>query len=114
MPPSIEDRLTDILTSIIRIELVISNKTLAEFQSDIISRAAAERFLEIVCEASRKLPDDLKQQAPHIPWRQMIDFGNILRHAYHTTKTELVWEIINNDLPALKTFVEDYIRRAKP
>ncbi|MGB3864137.1 MAG: HepT-like ribonuclease domain-containing protein [Xanthobacteraceae bacterium] len=113
MPPSIEDRLTDILTSIIRIELVVSGKTLAEFQSDIISRAAAERFLEIVCEASRKLPDDLKQQASHIPWRQMIDFGNILRHAYHTTKTELVWEIINNDLPALKVFVEDYLRRAK-
>ncbi len=113
MPPSIEDRLTDILTSIIRIELIVSGQTLAEFQSDVISRAAAERFLEIVCEASRKLPDDLKQQAPHIPWRQMIDFGNILRHAYHSTKTELVWEIITNDLPALKIFVEDYIRHAK-
>ncbi len=113
MPPSIEDRLTDILTSIIRIELIVSGQTLAEFQSDVISRAAAERFLEIVCEASRKLPDDLKQQAPHIPWRQMIDFGNILCHAYHSTKTELVWEIITNDLPALKIFVEDYIRHAK-
>lgn len=107
MPPSIEDRLTDILTSIMQIELIVSGKTLTDFKSDIISRAAAERFLEIICEASRKLPDDLKQQASHIPWRQMIDFGNILRHAYHATRTELVWDIIKNDLPALKTFVED-------
>jgi uncharacterized protein with HEPN domain len=107
MPPSVEDRLTDILASIRQIELIISGKALTDFESDIISRAAAERFLEIVCEASRKLPDDLKQQAPHIPWRQMIDFGNILRHAYHATRTELVWDIIKNDLPALKAFVAD-------
>lgn len=106
MPPSIEDRLTDILTSITRIELVVSGKTLTDFESDIISRAAAERFLEIICEASRRLPDDLKQQASHIPWRQMIDFGNILRHACHATRTELIWDIIKNDLPALKAFIE--------
>lgn len=113
MAPSIEDRLTDILTSIKQIELIVSGKTLTDFESDIISRAAAERFLEIVCEASRKLPDGLKQQASHIPWRQMIDFGNILRHAYHTTRTELVWDIVKNDLPALKAFIEGHEGRTE-
>lgn len=111
MPPSVEDRLTDILTSITQIELIVSGKTLTDFESDIISRAAAERFLEIICEASRKLPDDLKQQASQIPWRQMIDFGNILRHAYHATRTELVWDIIKNDLPALQAFIEGRAER---
>jgi len=106
MPPSIEDRLTDILTAIERIELVVSEKTFDDFESDIISRAAVERFLEIVCEASRKLPNDLKQQTPHIPWRKMINFGNILRHAYHATRAEVVWDIITNDLLVLKVFIQ--------
>ena len=113
MPSSIEDRLTDILASIMQIELIVSGKSFTDFESDIISRAAAERFLEIVCEASRRLPDDLKQQASHIPWRQMIDFGNILRHAYHATRTELVWDIIKSDLPALKTFIEGHKGRTE-
>lgn len=113
MPPSIEDRLTDILASIMQIELIVSGKSFTDFESDIISRAAAERFLKIVCEASRRLPDDLKQQASHIPWRQMIDFGNILRHAYHATRTELVWDIIKSDLPALKAFIEGHRGRTE-
>jgi uncharacterized protein with HEPN domain len=41
----------------------------------------------------------------------MIDFGNILRHAYHATRTELVWDIIKNDLPALKAFIEGRAER---
>ena len=64
MPPSIEDRLTDILASIMQIELIVSGKSFTDFESDIISRAAAERFLEIVCEASRRLPDDLSSRRP--------------------------------------------------
>ena len=40
----------------------------------------------------------------------MIDFGNLLRHAYHTTKAEIVWDIIENHLPPLKAFAERRIR----
>jgi len=40
----------------------------------------------------------------------MIDFGNVLRHAYHTTKVDLVWDIVQNHLPPLKSFAERRIR----
>jgi uncharacterized protein with HEPN domain len=40
----------------------------------------------------------------------MIDFGNLLRHAYHTTQAEIVWDIIENYLPPLKSVVERRIR----
>jgi uncharacterized protein with HEPN domain len=71
-----------------------------------------ERLLEIVCEASRTIPDKIKQDEPGIDWRKMIDFGNLLRHAYHTTKPEIVWDIIRNHLPPLKSLVERRIRAA--
>ena len=84
--------------------------TLERFASDITIRAATERFLEIVCEASRQLPNDIKQREPQIAWRKMVDFGNLLRHAYQSTKTEFVWDIVQNDLPTLKAFVERSIQ----
>ncbi len=110
MPPTVEDRLSDILASISQIERITSGMTPELFASDITVRAATERFLEIVCEASRRLPDEIKQQEPGISWRKMIDFGNLLRHAYQSTKTEFVWDIVQNDLPPLKAFVERSIR----
>jgi uncharacterized protein with HEPN domain len=67
-------------------------------------------LLEIVCEASRTIPDKTKQDEPGIDWRKMIDIGNLLRHAYHTTKAEIVWDIIENHLPPLKSFAERRIR----
>jgi uncharacterized protein with HEPN domain len=73
-----------------------------QFASDRRARLLTERLLEIVCEASRTIPDKIKQDEPGIDWRKMIDFGNLLRHAYHTTKPEIVWDIIQNHLPAFE------------
>jgi uncharacterized protein with HEPN domain len=106
MPPSAEDRLRDILSAIEKIERATSDMNLSEFADDEIVRAATERFLGVVCEASLRLPDSIKQQATGIDWRNMNDFANLLRHAYHSTKVDTVWSIIQNHLPALKSFVE--------
>lgn len=67
---------------------------------------AIERFLEIVCEAAHKLPQEIKQAAPDIDWRAMNDFANLLRHAYHATNVDIVWNIVQHHLPALRAFVE--------
>jgi uncharacterized protein with HEPN domain len=62
---------------------------------------------------SVKFPDDIKDQEPQIAWRKMVDFGNLLRHAYQSTKIEFIWDIVRNDLPALKAFVERTTRTSK-
>ena len=72
---------------------------------------ATERLLEIVCEASRRLPGKLKQSDSTIDWQRMIDFGNVLRHAYHAIRVDIVWDIVQNDLPALKSFAVHNIER---
>ena len=112
MPPTVEDRLQDILEAITETENVIQGVDVAQFTSDRRMRLLIERLLEIVCEASRALPDTIKRDEPNIDWRKMTDFGNLLRHAYHTTKADLVWDIIQNHLPPLKSFVESRIRAA--
>ena len=104
MPPSVEDRLRDILEAITEIEEMLAGSNLDLFTADKMRRKATERYLEVICEA-RRLTDDVKREAPNIDWRKMIDFGNVLRHAYHATRVDIIWDIIQNDLPALKSFV---------
>ena len=105
MPPTVEDRLRDILEAIGEIEAMLAGSTLDLFAPDKMRRMATERYLEVICEAARRLTDDVKREAPNIDWRKMIDFGNVLRHAYHATRVDIIWDIIQNDLPALKSFV---------
>jgi uncharacterized protein with HEPN domain len=89
---------------------MLAGMRLEQFSSDNVRRMATERYLEIVCEAARNLPDQVKQATSDIDWRKMNDFANLLRHAYHATKVEVVWDIIQHHLPALKAFVELQIR----
>jgi len=110
MPPTVEDRLRDILEAITEIQDVVRGISFAQFSPDRRARLLIERLLEIVCEASRTIPEKIKQEEADIDWRRMIDFGNLLRHAYHTTQAEVVWDIIENHLAPLKSVVERRIR----
>jgi uncharacterized protein with HEPN domain len=110
MPPTAEDRLRDIVETVAEIEDLMRGIDLEQFKSDRRTRLATERLLEIVCEASRTVPDAVKQLAPDIDWRKMIDFGNLLRHAYHRTEAEVPWEIVRTHLPPLKSFAESRLR----
>jgi uncharacterized protein with HEPN domain len=110
MPPTVEDRLRDILEAIGEIQGLMQGVSFDQFTSDRHKRLLIEPLLEIVCEASRTIPENIKQEEPNIDWRKMIDFGNVLRHAYHTTKVDLVWNIVQNHLPPLKSFAERRVR----
>jgi uncharacterized protein with HEPN domain len=90
MPPTVEDRLRDILEAIIEIEELLASSSLDRFATDKTSRRATERYLEVICEATRAIPDEVKRDESAIDWRKMIDFGNLLRHAYHTTNPEII------------------------
>jgi uncharacterized protein with HEPN domain len=61
----------------------VSHGNFQRFDGDRGSQMIVERGLEIVSDASRSLPDELKQRHPEIPWRQVSDIGNKLRHEYH-------------------------------
>ena len=110
MPPTVEDRLRDILEAITEIEDMLAGGNLDLFTADKMRRMATERYLEVICEAARRLTDDVKKEAPDIEWQRMVDFGNPLRHAYHATDVSIVWEIVQDHLPPLKSFVERRIQ----
>jgi len=74
MPPTVEDRLRDILETIIEIEDMLAGSSLDLFTADKMRRMATERYLEVACEAMRKLTDEVKRDAPNIEWQKMNRF----------------------------------------
>jgi uncharacterized protein with HEPN domain len=63
---------------------------------------AVERGLEIISEASRHVPADLKALTPDIPWRQIAAIGNLLRHEYQRADIAATWNIIEATCPRLR------------
>lgn len=111
MPPTLADRVRHILQAIEDIERALAGKSEEAFAADHFLRLAIERLLEIICEASRHISDDIKKREPAIPWPKVVDFGNRLRHAYHQIDTGIVWNIIQHDLPPLKAFAERVLQK---
>ncbi|MBI1868737.1 MAG: DUF86 domain-containing protein [Methylocystis sp.] len=98
--------IVEILDEIAWIAEVTAGKSLADFKADRAARYIVERSIEIISEASRRIPAELKALRPEIDWRGIGDIGNALRHEYHATSAKIVWEVTQNDLPPLKAAVE--------
>ena len=113
MPPSLGDRLAHILTAIEDIRALLSDRSPTDFESDLMLRMAVERLFEIISEASRFIPEDMKAKQNDIAWQRMADLGNWLRHAYHRIDAEILWNIAENDLDPLKHFVEQIVRTGR-
>ena len=110
MPPrSPRQRLEDMKAAIAATESFIAGRSFADFQADRMLQRALERNIEIVSEASRHLPDDMKDRHPSIPWRKVRDIGNVLRHGYEIVEPRVIWTIVTDDLAPLKAAVDAMI-----
>lgn len=81
------------------------------FAADLRAVYAVTRCLEIISEASRRLPEELKARHPAIAWRQMAAAGNVYRHNYEDVAAHLVWETVQQALPPLRAVVENETAR---
>jgi uncharacterized protein with HEPN domain len=84
----------------------VSGFELASFCADPRTVYAVTRCLEIISEASRRLPDELKARHPTIAWKEMAGAGNVYRHDYEDVAASYVWVTVQNDLQPLRTVVE--------
>ncbi|MEJ0075102.1 MAG: HepT-like ribonuclease domain-containing protein [Alphaproteobacteria bacterium] len=96
----------DILDAIDNLERVLAGKTFHDFEGDWLLRRGVERGIEIISEASRRIPAAMKEQYPQIPWRDVTSIGNILRHQYHSISVPIIWQVIGKDLPPSKAAIQ--------
>jgi uncharacterized protein with HEPN domain len=104
-------RLTDIRDNIDAITEFTAAMTLADYVRDRKTVYAVTRALEIISEASRRLPEVLKQRHPAIDWTGVAAVGNVYRHEYDVVDNALVWYTIQHELPPLRVVVTEELRQ---
>lgn len=98
--------LTDILEAMSAIEEFVEGIDFETFVNDDMRSSAIIRKFEIIGEAAKSIPDDVKQRYPEIPWREMAGFRDKLIHLYFGIKYELVWETIKVRIPQVKPMIQ--------
>jgi len=76
------------------------------FRDDLLRFYAVTRCLEIISEASRRLPDETKARHPTIAWKEMAGAGSVYRHNYEDVAVAYVWVTIHDHLPPPRIAIE--------
>lgn len=107
-------RLRHIIDSIDGIVEATTGLDDAEITGSFVLMRALERALQIVSEACKELPPELRASEPAVPWSDIIGIGNILRHEYHRVRDETLLDILAVHLPALKRVAVGMLKRLEP
>lgn len=95
-------RIHDMLDNIGYVREATAGLTLETFLKQRIVQLATERAIGIISEASRHVPDEMKETQPDIPWRKIAGIGNVLRHDYRNVAAPIIWNLIQNDFASLE------------
>ena len=81
-----------------------------DFQKDAKTVYAVVRALEIVGEAVKKIPDEVKNKYPKLPWRDIAGMRDKLIHEYFGVKLKVVWVTLKEDIPTLRPEFEKILK----
>jgi uncharacterized protein with HEPN domain len=98
--------LNDILYHIDLAESFVAGRDYDAIRDDLVRLYAVTRCLEIISEASRRLPDEMKTRHPGIAWQEMAAAGNVYRHDYEDVAARRVWDTLRLALPPLRIVIE--------
>jgi uncharacterized protein with HEPN domain len=103
MPRDYKQQLDDILQAITFIREYIQGMDYEAFEADRKTQHAVIRNLEVIGEAARVVPDEIKEKAEGIEWHKIIALRNILIHEYFGVSLKIVWDVIQNKLDAVES-----------
>ena len=103
--------LRHILDSIGKVERYLQDFDFEKYRADDKTIDAVVRNVEIIGEASNNLTREFRSHTTNIEWRKIIATRNRIIHGYATVDLEIIWNITQNDLPKLKTEIEDILEK---
>jgi uncharacterized protein with HEPN domain len=103
--------LEDIETACQKVLRFTAGSTFKQFTKDDEKFDAVLRNLEIIGEAIKHIPDEIQRQYPLVKWRKIAGFRDIVAHHYFGVSDEIVWDVIQNEIPELLKQIKEILRR---
>jgi uncharacterized protein with HEPN domain len=91
-------------------EICSEHASLDSLLEDWKATAALERFIEIMGEAVKRLPADLREEHPEIPWREIAGTRDRLSHGYDDLDYQVLWEAVQTDIPDLLAVIDGMLK----
>ena len=103
-------RLQHMLEHIDRASQFMHGKSLEDLENDAMLRYAVVKCIEIIGEASYMLTNEFREAHPQTPWNVIVKMRHVLVHGYYAIQMPIVWDIVQNDLPAIRPQIEAYVK----
>ncbi len=110
MPRDYKISLEDILDAARKIRAYTEGMSQKKFAADSKTLDAVVRNLEIIGEAIKKIPDNIRSKYPAVDWKKIAGLRDILIHEYFGIDVEIIWDIVQNKLPVLEKQVQQILK----
>ena len=107
------DYLRDILENVEKAIEFSTGMSNTEFFEDEKTIFAVIRAIEVMGEATKKVPKSVREKYTYVPWREMAGTRDVLVHEYFGVNLEVIWKTVKDDLPSLIPYLEQVIREEK-
>ncbi len=87
--------------------------TYEDFTKDNLVKDAVLRNLEVIGEAAKNIPDEIREEYSNVPWKRIIGLKNIVIHEYFGVDFENIWKIITENIPETKPYIEQILKKLK-
>jgi uncharacterized protein with HEPN domain len=96
------DYIEDMIDAMEKAEIAVAGVDYERFAADFMINFVVVRALEIIGEASKRLPMSLRDQYPTIPWKDMAGMRDRIIHGYDNVDLHIVWDVVAREIPYLK------------
>ena len=103
------DFVEDILDAMDNAEMFLHDVSYDQFEADLRTNFAVVRALEIIGEATRRLPMEFRREYPDIPWKNMAGMRDRIIHGYDTVDLQIVWDVVKGDIPRIKPLIRQIL-----
>ena len=102
--------LQDMIDSVNDVEAFTRGMAFGDFTKDRKTVNAVVRSIEVIGGATKNIPKSIRDKYPLLPWKKMAGMRDRMIHEYFAVDLEILWKVVNDELPPLKPLLQDVLK----